>query len=68
MNFTLEMILSVVRQLLTFAGGFLVTKGTISADNEQQIIGGIIALISVIWGIVAKKQSGDPVAKMIRKT
>jgi len=66
MNITLEMVLSIVRQLLTFLGSYLITKAVITPDAEQTAIGAILALISVIWGIAAKHPSGDPVANKLR--
>jgi hypothetical protein len=51
-----DVILSFVRQTLTFIGGLFVAKGTITADtltdlvtNLSTVIGGIISLVSIYW-------------------
>lgn len=51
-----DIILSFVRQVLTFVGGLFVAKGTITADtladvvsNLSTVIGGIVALASIYW-------------------
>lgn len=51
-----DVILSFVRQALTFVGGLFVAKGTITAGtltdlvtNLSTVIGGIVALVSIYW-------------------
>jgi hypothetical protein len=51
-----DVVLSFVRQVLTFVGGLFVAKGTISADtltavvtNLSTVVGGIVALASIYW-------------------
>lgn len=51
-----DVILSFVRQTLTFIGGLFVAKGMITADtltdlvaNLSTVIGGIISLVSIYW-------------------
>jgi hypothetical protein len=51
-----EMILGVVRHVLTFAGGFLITKGIIDEALSQEIIGGVVSLVGLVWSIWTKKQ------------
>jgi hypothetical protein len=51
-----EMILGVVRHVLTFAGGFLITKGIIDESLSQEIIGGVVSLVGLVWSIWTKKQ------------
>lgn len=55
-----DVILSFVRQVLTFVGGLFVAKGTITADtltdvvtNLSTVIGGIVALVSTYWSFRA---------------
>ena len=50
------MILGVVRHVLTFAGGFLITKGIIDEALSQEIIGGVVSLVGLVWSIWTKKQ------------
>jgi ABC-type bacteriocin/lantibiotic exporter with double-glycine peptidase domain len=51
-----ETLQSLVRQILTFVGGFFVARGTITADtltaivtNVSAIIGSVTVLVSVWW-------------------
>jgi hypothetical protein len=52
-----DMIGGLIRHLLTFGGGFLVTNGTITEPDLQTAIGGIIAIGGVLWSIVTKRQA-----------
>lgn len=47
---TLDQISGVIRQVLTFAGGFLVLKGVLTPEKLEATIGGVIALLPVILG------------------
>lgn len=51
---TKEQILGVVRHLLTFFGGILVTKGLIDETIVTEVIGGLSTLIGAIWSFIAK--------------
>tara|TARA_R100000329_G_scaffold130837_1_gene109973 strand:- start:23 stop:196 length:174 start_codon:yes stop_codon:yes gene_type:complete len=52
-----ESILSVVRHILTFGGGLLVSKG-IGLDEQMMLeaVGSIITLIGIVWGVSQKAQ------------
>ncbi|MBR1230194.1 hypothetical protein JQ600_35455 [Bradyrhizobium sp. AUGA SZCCT0176] len=52
-----EQISSILRHILTFGGGFIVAKGWISAEALPGIVGGIITIGGVIWGMFNKTQS-----------
>lgn len=45
----LNVILGYVRHAMTGIGGAMVAHGTMSGQQEQQIIGGTLALIGVLW-------------------
>lgn len=49
-----EMVLGVVRHVLTFGGGFLVTKGLIDESIMLELVGGVITLIGGLWSVIAK--------------
>lgn len=49
-----EQISSILRHILTFGGGFIVAKGWISADALPGIVGGIITVGGVVWGMFNK--------------
>jgi hypothetical protein len=53
-----DVIGGLVRHLLTFGGGFLVTNGTITDGDLQAVVGGVIAIGGVIWSAFAKR-SGE---------
>lgn len=52
---TRDMTLGFARHMLTFGGGFLVTKGMVDAALLDQAIGALITLGGVIWSIFDKK-------------
>lgn len=52
-----EMVSGVVRHILTFGGGFLVTKGLVDEATVQAAVGAIITLGGVVWSLWQKKGS-----------
>ena len=50
-----QVITAIVRHGLTAAGGFMVANGYTDASTEQQIIGGLLALVGVVWSYFQKK-------------
>ncbi|MBR1193250.1 hypothetical protein [Bradyrhizobium sp. AUGA SZCCT0160] len=52
-----EQISSILRHILTFGGGFIVAKGWISAEALPGIVGAMITIGGVIWGMFNKTQS-----------
>ncbi len=55
MKLDLNQIQGILRHILTFGGGFLVTKGYIDEASLQQISGALITLIGTIWSVWSKK-------------
>jgi hypothetical protein len=51
----MEKTLGIIRHILTFAGGLIVTKGYISESLVEELIGGIVTIIGTIWSIKSKK-------------
>lgn len=49
------MILGLVRHILTFAGGFLVSMGYLTEANIEAIIGAVTTLIGTLWSALAKR-------------
>ena len=49
-----EQILGIVRHLLTFFGGILVTKGLVDETFVTELIGGISTVIGAVWSFVHK--------------
>jgi len=52
-----EQIIGVIRHVLTFVGGFLVTKGIVDDATLSQGIGALVSLLGVVWSVVDKKPS-----------
>jgi hypothetical protein len=50
-----SMILSIVRHVLTTAGGFLVGAGYLDESTAQQAAGAIMTLIGAVWGVLEKR-------------
>ena len=52
-----EMILGIIRHILTIASGAVVVKGYTDESTATTIVGGIVAFIGVVWSIWAKRQA-----------
>jgi hypothetical protein len=48
-------IASLIRHILTAAGGFIVAKGLASADQIAEISGAVVIIIGVVWSIFNNK-------------
>ena len=57
MKLTKDQLMGIVRHVITFVGGILVTKGLIDDSILTEIIGGSVALSGAIWSIVSKNKS-----------
>lgn len=53
---TQEQVSGVIRHVLSAVGGILIAKGLLSDGTWTELTGAGMALFSVIWSIVAKKQ------------
>jgi hypothetical protein len=51
-----DILLGLVRHVLTALGGVLVTKGTIDQSTAETVTGGVVAIIGAIWSVVTKKK------------
>jgi hypothetical protein len=50
-----EKILSTIRHILTFAGGYVVAKGWIDTPGMESLIGGVMAAVGLVWSIMRHK-------------
>ena len=51
----LPVLSTVLRQILLAAGSYFVTKGIIADEATlQAVVGGVVALVSVVWGVFSK--------------
>lgn len=66
-NIKTEMALSIVRHVLTAAGALLVSKGWVSADNLEVIIGALLTMAATGWGAAQKVLSNDKAEKEVVK-
>lgn len=48
---------SLIRHILTAAGGFLVAKGLASADQVGELAGAAVSISGVAWSMWKNKQS-----------
>jgi len=51
-----DMVSGVVRHLLTFGGGFLVTKGLVDEGTMLELVGAAVTLVGFIWSLVIKQK------------
>jgi len=50
-----EQLLGLARHILTILGGYFIAKGTIDADQLEQVVGGLVGLIGFGWSYWVKK-------------
>jgi hypothetical protein len=53
MPINLDQVLSAARWIVTSAGAYFASKGTITGDQVQLIGGAVAALVSLAWSFVA---------------
>lgn len=54
MNF--DDIQGIIRHILTTAAGGMVADGYFTQDQATQIIGGVVAIVGVVWSLYNKSQ------------
>lgn len=54
-----QAVLSAVRTLLGVAGGYLVGKGLVTEEVMAQVIGAVMALVPLAWGMWNAKRSEE---------
>jgi len=52
-------IASLIRHLLTAAGGFLVAKGLASADQVGELVGAVVSIAGVAWSIFNNRKNAS---------
>jgi hypothetical protein len=48
---------SLLRHILTAAGGFLVAKGLASADQLAELVGAVVSIAGVGWSVYNNKKA-----------
>jgi len=51
-----DKIKGLLRHVLTFAGGYLVTQGIIDEQTLTEIVGAVITLAGFVWSWIDKKE------------
>jgi len=54
---TKDQVLGLLRHVLTFGGGFMVTNGIFDEAGLSQVIGAVITLAGAVWSILDKKKA-----------
>jgi hypothetical protein len=57
MKLTKEQIFGILRHVLTFGGGILVTKGILDEAAWEIISGSTITLVGSIWSVIEKNKA-----------
>jgi hypothetical protein len=52
-----EVVLGIVRHVLTFVGGMLITKGLIDESTAQELVGSFVTTIGLIWSVIQKNNN-----------
>lgn len=52
-----DQVLGIIRHVLTFVGGILITKGIIDEATSVEAIGSLTTLIGTIWSVLSKKKA-----------
>ena len=53
-----EQVLSIVRQVLLFGGGIVVSKGWIDNSTLVSVVGALVTLIASAWAIWTRRATG----------
>ena len=54
-----EILLGIIRHLLTASGGVLVTKGLSDPASVEGAVGALVTLIGFGWSILAKRKAAS---------
>ncbi|MDQ2080242.1 hypothetical protein RA307_08620 [Xanthobacteraceae bacterium Astr-EGSB] len=52
-----EQVLGVVRHILTFAGGIVVSKGLLDETTMTAVVGAVITIGGALWSILAPEKA-----------
>jgi hypothetical protein len=57
MKLTQQQVLGIVRHILTFGGGIVVSKGYADDAAVTEIIGAVMTIIGAVWSIIEKSKA-----------
>lgn len=52
-----DTVMGIIRHILTSVGGAVVATGYVGQDDYTAIVGGVVALIGVVWSVLDKKKT-----------
>ncbi len=55
-----DMVMGLLRHLLTVAGGALAAQGALTTDEATQGAGALLTLIGIAWSVYSKRDGGGP--------
>jgi len=53
-----DQLISLLRQILLTFGGVLVGKGYVDDATMTMIVGGVVAIVTGLWGVYARREQG----------
>lgn len=56
MSENFQVVMGLIRHVLTFGGGWVAAQGWATQDQTTQISAGVVAIIGVIWSLMQKKK------------
>jgi hypothetical protein len=57
---------SLLRHILTAAGGFLVAKGLASADQLAELVGAVVSIAGVGWSVYNNKKTAKAAPDVVK--
>ena len=51
-----ETIMGIIRHILTSVGGAVVATGYVGESDYTAIVGGVVAIVGVVWSVLDKKK------------
>jgi len=54
-----DKIQGLIRHILTFLGGYLVTQGIIDEQTLTEVVGAIITISGFVWSWISKKETEE---------
>lgn len=51
-----DIVLGIIRHVLTIGAGVLVTKGLTDSGGAETIVGSLVGIVGVVWSIFSKKK------------
>jgi hypothetical protein len=57
---------SLIRHILTAAGGFLVAKGLASADQLAELVGAVVSIAGVGWSVYNNRKAAKVAPDVVK--